>query len=696
MTVGIAMVRPNPGILEGVIRESGARTPAAIAGLLVSAVANKPLLDADAPRGAGELGSGEAAWGKSHAGTAKSVFRGGDAALIPGYLVERKRQFLTAFRGGEGVVSATRWAICARLLADLGAGLDPKGGMGPFVGLPYVEVMGFLSSPRCFAGGVAHILPTVEGKPAWVLEQSPSFRSWGRTRTGLENVLNDTCQVRDLLPEKDRDLLLDGEAEQLLVRVEAERLHELLCALVGRHPVPPSLEMRELERAVGDFLLPEGGMVPVSKVKSQVLWNRGLMESPASYKPCQVCGFPVFFAGKLGSVSAKPDFGWLVGGITGNGWRPGDAEGTVPVPVCYCCQAEKILVEDGTHRFGKTPVMLFNRGERTIPGALLEEVWRDTNERSGGPKDLRGCTQVDLSAGDAIRFTDVSDRLMEAKSTPSMAYLRKKLSYAYLRLSQEGYKVAFAFGTEPHPCGIFGWVPKVEPAEASQRITELRVHLQISHLPFRGYSRRSEDYAALAKRERAILMGDYTSAILALADAMRSMELNPYLAKAIQNIFDINGGAPMRFANLDLMEEAAFWAEAAYPYLADKREIWQSGGSTKAFSEAINNMQRAAPGGRVGAAMAGVTRNISEYLGGEQAKEVAPLLEEMQKRFERYAELNNAELQAFRNSLDPMIRAAVTFGAKYRPDQNNWCKLTKRRLNDPEPASTPASPFANA
>lgn len=687
----VMMVRPNPELLAPHMEDC--RTAGDVANLLTAICLDKPVVVL-AEEGAKAI-SKVAAWGESAATTSKQVFGPVDASRLDGYLLARKMEFVAAFQGhwtptgGSAVPvrAASRWAICARMLADLNTAISLKGGRGPFAGLPWVEVMPLLASPRTFQKAVGISLAAIKAKAAAM--KGAAVAAWGgESRSGMDAAMAEACQVRDLVPAKDQaGILAPGEGDARLDDLEAGRLFEIMSLVVRANPAPVGALGEEFARAVGDFLAGASGRQTMRTVKAQSAWMRGLMPSRANYQPCAVCGFPAFFERDVAETGGKPERGWLSGKVLGAGWKPGTAEdGTVDVPICAPCRAEKIIAEDGLRAFGRHPIRLVNLGGRPIPAADLTHAYSETWGSS-----VQGEGEADLPSGGSAPFGDVGDHQVKLSGAISFATLRQKLSYAYLYLRSQGHDVALDLPGARHPIGVFGWVPPscregADPGALAEDLQEAFLRVRVSKLAMQGYgSHAKTPFERKKARERSLLTAPRDLMIRTLMDAVREMQTKPTLIQPILNIFTLNGGKPMRFANLNLLDEAVAWAEAAHPTLSTRREIYfNRGAATKAMSECLDQMMRTVPGERVGVAMAALTRNINRFLRADEAAKVPTIMADLQERLGRYAELSQAELSTLRNQLDPLIRAAIRNGVRYTPGQNNFCTRLKRRLNDPE------------
>jgi hypothetical protein len=543
--------------------------------------------------------------------------------------------------------------------------------------MPWVEVFSLLGSPVNFDRAAKLSLAAINAKPGHL--KGASVAAWsGQGRSGLDAAMAETCQVKDLVPAKDQTVILTAREGDLRIdELAPERLFEIMVGIVDMNPVPPGLLVNEFTRALGDFLVPESGVLPMRTLKAQTAWMRGLMPSTLGYQPCVVCGFPAFFEKDVAETGGKPERGWFTGSLLGAGWQPGTpSTGTVDISVCIPCRAEKIITEDGLRIYGRHPIRLFNLGQSPI---AQEDVFRAYNETWGFSISAEddGSSSA-IPAGGSGPFGDVGDQEAKVGGAISFATLRFKLTYAYLYLRSRGYDVALDLPGALHPQGVFGWVP--EPCRPGATFLRQRV----SKLAMQGYaSNPRTPFERKKARVRSILTSPGSQLVLTLMEAVREMLKKPQLIRPITDIFTINGGKPMRFANLNLLDEAVAWSEAAYPILSNNRTIWNEGGATKAMSEAMDQMMRTVSEERVGVAMAAITRNINKYLKAEEAAKVPAVMADLQVRLGKYALLSQSELSALRNQLDPLIRAAVRNGVRYTPEQNNFCRRWKRRLNDP-------------
>ncbi len=693
MDGSITINRPNPDILAPHLEN--ASTPGKVAQKLLGIQLLNRSVVVCAEAGAPSV-SNEAAWGGSQSTTSKPVFGPQEAESLEGYLELKRAEFVAAFdrfwtpEGQERVPvrAATRWAICARVLADLRMAIRQRPEItDPFSGMPWIDIVQKLASPATFSRAVDQALAALRAKPE--ATRGNAYHAWsGTSRSGMDPALAGACQVNDLVPEKDRASILKSVDEGLCAvdSLESARLFEILLGIIARNPVPTGPVMAELERALADFAIPDSGVIPMARFKSQTAWMRGLMSSPVKYKPCAVCGFPAFYEQSEKEAGGKPDHGWMAGSILGGGWAPGTADNaTVDVAICLPCKAEKILTEEGVRRFGRHPILLFNVGHDPIPLQLITSLYDETWGIKGTKEEDDGF----LEPGTRVAFGDVGDRMIEVKAAPSLTYLKTKLTYAFLALRKAGYDLAIDLPGAMHPIGIFGWMPEAcrEAAESEldQATLEARIRLLVSRLPFSGYGGAKADFVQRAAKQRSIMMSPWASVVRTLIDAVREMQKEPRLIRAITEIFEINGGACMRTNNLNLLEEAVAWAEAAHPTLSTRKEIFFNRGSaTKAMSEAFDNMLQVPPEERLGVAMAALSRNINRYLRSEEAMLVPAVLADLQTRIGNYIHLPQAELVSLRNQLDPMIRAAIRLGVRYTPNQNNFVTRLKRRMNDPE------------
>jgi hypothetical protein len=686
---------PNPTLLRplGLMQTlldplKGPLTPDRIASTISGDVTSKPIAitTADARLGA-------TSWGSAPTPRAQA-FSSQEASGILAYVETHRQEFLQAFNPPDDKslkVSGT-YHLCARLLADAGIGLKGRKIPNPFADLPYIAILDLIKANNQ--------APVASAKAEAMLEQKPDFlqlgpvKAWKRgTVEGLVPMLQATCQIKDLVPAKDREAVralmppqefLGDPLDKALDVVPPALLYEVLRHVLAANPVPAS-SIQECETlAVADFTVDAQGTMSAGSLKRAAGWMRGLLmlDTPSiRYTPCRICGFPAFYGKDASEVKGRPEEGYMVGSILGGGWQPGtSASATAEVPICKCCRSEKKQAEGGVKAYGHHPVLLVNLGSEPIPEDVYAPIYNLTRCGPGGILEV----SVDaVPAGGSSAFTDLSEGQREVTAAPDFSYFKTKLTWAYLALRKQGYEVAFALPGQKHPTGIFGWVPPAAltgGAALEQAEHTAHLHLLLSQFPFYGYlMTKKSDIPDQLKRQKVILATPKAGHLTVFADIIRWIDNNPIgaprLLKPLNHFLEINGGNAMKCANLDILQEAKAWAEAAVPTFASSVDVWQKrGADTKAFREAMDAMLTVPPERRVGVAMAALSRNVSDYLNAEARAKVSEVLEGLQVRLESYAAISQCELVKLANQLAPMIKVSISYGVKFAPDQDNYCK----------------------
>lgn len=149
----------------------------------------------------------------------------------------------------------------------------------------------------------------------------------------------------------------------------------------------------------------------------------------------------------------------------------------------------------------------------------------------------------------------------------------------------------------------------------------------------------------------------------------------------------------MKLFDLDLRAEAIFWAEVAYPYFCNKRQLYKDkGGLTKALSAGLDFLfEKSKESNRANVGLLAakeVLKFRSSYIAKEDAKDYGRIAGEVFNRFERYANLSFTEVNDLRNFLAVMVIQMVNDGLVLDPNQNTYDKrLGRRRLDSPEDAA---------